>query len=72
MGDAVLMQSFRRGFPPPGPMGMPMGMFPGPMGMPGPVSSDFTGDVSADTRVWAHSCPVFVLVSMVSVVLLVP
>lgn len=29
--------SFRRGFPPPGPMG-PMGMFPGPMGVPGPVS----------------------------------
>jgi hypothetical protein len=35
--------SFRRGFPPPGPMGMPpMGMFPGPMGIPGPVSSRLT------------------------------
>lgn len=41
--------SFRRGFPPQGPMGMNgmgmgmgpmgMGMFPGPMGIPGPVSN---------------------------------
>lgn len=40
--------SFRRGFPPQGPMGMGMGpmgmgmggmgMFPSPMGIPGPVS----------------------------------
>lgn len=39
MADDTL--SFRRGFPPPGPMGPmggPMGMFPGPMGIPGPVS----------------------------------
>ena len=37
--------SFRRGFPPAGPMGMGMGpmgmgMFPGPMGIPGPVSTE--------------------------------
>ena len=58
-------------------MNMPMGMFPGPMGMPGPMG--IPGPVSRLEyilslmwlmfRVWVRLCPVFVLVSMVSVVL---
>lgn len=39
--DPISTTYFRRGFPPPGPMGMPMGMFPGPMGMPGPGMGPF-------------------------------
>lgn len=36
------LSSFRRGFPPAGPMGMPpMGMYPGPMGIPGPGMGPF-------------------------------
>jgi len=46
----LMVISFRRGFPPPGPMGMagpmgmPMGMFPGPM-----VSEVRTATNIADT-----------------------
>jgi hypothetical protein len=65
----LTLYSFRRGFPPPGPMGMngpmgmPMGMFPGPMGIPGPVGDLLSSRSLTDKfREWAHSCPVFVLV----------
>lgn len=51
--DPISTTYYRRGFPPPGPMGpmgpmgmgMPMGMFPGPMGIPGPVSQIYFGEI---------------------------
>ena len=39
--DPISTTYFRRGFPPPGPMGFPPGMFPGPMGFPGPGMGPF-------------------------------
>ncbi|RXK40622.1 hypothetical protein M231_02077 [Tremella mesenterica] len=39
--DPISTTYFRRGFPPPGPMGGPFGMFPGPLGMPGPGMGPF-------------------------------
>ncbi|ORX41083.1 hypothetical protein BD324DRAFT_678476 [Kockovaella imperatae] len=39
--DPISTTYFRRGFPPPGPMGFSPGMFPGPMGFPGPGMGPF-------------------------------
>ena len=39
--DPISTTYFRRGFPPPGPIGFPPGMFPGPMGFPGPGMGPF-------------------------------